>query len=215
MNIAARFTYAALAASVALATPVAAQITFTGYTNACFYTGVVACVPETVSGVAIDVAGALIYTNSTFSVTTAGGSAPIGNAPAAPNINNLGSFTFPNDVPTFNFADQRFALSVFFTLPAGVVPPATTFTALLSGQVMGNTGGATITFDNPLQMFAFPGGSFTLKVTDVNLTNTVLGTTAAVTGNLIATVIPEPGTYLLMASGLAGLGIMYRRRRSA
>jgi hypothetical protein len=32
--------------------------------------------------------------------------------------------------------------------------------------------------------------------------------------DLAATVVPEPSTYVLMASGLAGLGIVMRRRRA-
>ena len=214
MNIVARLTSAAVAASFALALPASAQITFTGYTNACLYTGVVPCAPETTPGARTDVHGPLTYTNSTFSVTTAGGSAQIGDAPAAVNVNNLGSFTLPNDVTSTSFNGQSFALNVFFTAPASVVPSNTSFLATLTGTVVGNTGGVTINFDNTPKMFSWSGGTFTLEVADLNITNTLAGTTVAVTGNLIATTVPEPGTYLLMASGLAGLGMMARRRRN-
>ena len=39
----------------------------------------------------------------------------------------------------------------------------------------------------------------------------LLGDMQTIRGNV--SVVPEPSTYLLMASGLAGLGIMARRRR--
>ncbi len=214
MNIAARLTSAAVAASLVFALPASAQITFTGYTNGCFYSGA-ACVPETTAGARTDMFGPLTYSNSTFSVTTAGGSAQIGDSPALMNVNNLGSFTLPTNPANTTFVGQSFALNVFFTAPASVVPSNTTFMAALTGTVTGNTGGATINFDNSPKMFSWDGGTFTLEVADVNITNTLGGTTVAVTGNLIATTVPEPGTYLLMASGLAGLGMMYRRRRNA
>lgn len=213
MNIVARLTSAAVAASFALAAPASAQLVFTGYTNACFYSGA-PCTPESTNTNTTDVTGPLVYRNSTFSVTTAGGQAQIGNAPALPNVNNLGSFTLPTDVSVTNFAGQSFALNVFFTAPASVVPTNTTFMAALSGTISGNTGGVTINFDNTPKMFTFAGGTFTLEVADVFLTNTIAGTTVAVTGNLVATTVPEPSTYILMASGLAGLGIVARRRRN-
>ncbi len=108
-------------------------------------------------------------------------------------------------------------LNVFFTAPAGVMPTNHTFMASLMGTVVGNAGGVFVDFGNAPQMFSYTGGTFTLEVSDVNLTNTTAGTTVAVTGNIrpTATVVPEPSTYLLMASGLAGMGMMYRRRRNA
>lgn len=216
MNIAARLTSAAIAASFALAVPASAQLVFEGYTNGCFYTGVVVCTPEITPGVRTDVSGPLTYTNSTFSVTTAAGAAAIGSSPGTPNTHNLGSFSLPTDFATTVFNGQSFALNVFFTSPASVVPTNSSFLATLTGTATTtSTGGVTVNFDNSPKMFSFSGGTFTLEVADVNLTNSQLGTTVAVTGNLIATTVPEPGTYLLMASGLAGLGIMARRRRNA
>lgn len=97
------------------------------------------------------------------------------------------------------------------------MPTNHTFMASLTGTVVGNAGGVFVEFGNSPQMFSYTGGTFTLQVSNVNLSNTTAGTTVGVTGNIrsTSTVVPEPGTYLLMASGLAGMGMMYRRRRNA
>ncbi len=216
MKLVAKMTQAAVAATLAFAVPASAQ-TFTGYTNGCFYTTPgVACSPETTAGARTDVFGPLTYTNSTFNVTTAGGFAAIGNDVASPNINNLGSFSLPTGFTgTQDFGSQNFMLNVFFTAPAGVTPTNQNFMATLFGTVTGNAGGLQVNFDNTPKMFSFTGGSFMLSVADVNLTNTAAGTSIAVSGALTSQVVPEPSTYLLMASGLAGIMIMARRRRSA
>lgn len=84
MHIASRLTAVATAATLAFAVPASAQITFTGFTNGCFYT-VSACTPETTAGASTDVIGPLTYTNSTFSVASFAAVAAIGETAATPN----------------------------------------------------------------------------------------------------------------------------------
>jgi hypothetical protein len=209
---------AAAVAAVVLANPASAQISFTGYTNGCFYlTGGPACSPETTPGTRTDVLGPLTYTNSTFNVTSSGGVAAIGEVPATPNVNNLGSISLPANSPVFNFNGNSFALNVFFTSPAGTSPTNTTFLATLTGNVIDNSGGVFFDFNNTPQNFTYNGGTFTLQVNDVSLTNTGGVNTVPLSGfiNVSATTtVPEPGTYALMAAGLAGLFVTARRRRS-
>jgi len=217
MKIASRIIAAACAAS-AFATTAQAQTTFTGFTNACFYT-VVSCVPENTNVNATDANGLMTYRNSTFSGMTSGGFLGIGNAPGVGvNIDNLGSFSLTNG--TQNFAGGFFNLRVSFSAPSGVVPPNTVFTANLSGNVTAlgtDNGGFSIMFTNPSQNFVFDGGSFTLNVNSLSVQG--VGANApdrnvALTGFITATVVPEPSTYLLMAAGLAAVGMFSRRRQA-
>jgi hypothetical protein len=217
MRAVARLAAAAAAATFAFAAPASAQVTFTGFTNGCFYT-VAVCSPETTSGTRTDVIGPLTYTNSTFNVTTVGGVAAIGNFPGTPNTDNLGSLMFPaGPVSNFDFTGQRFVLNVSFTAPAGVSPTSTLYSAQLLGTVNQSAGGVTFDFDNTVRNFTYNGGTFTLAVNDVSLTKNVAGTSVAVTGFLTQTsTVPEPSTYLLMATGMAGIfGIVRRRRNNA
>lgn len=219
MKLAPRFIAAAIAATAVFATTAQAQITFTGFTNACFYS-VVSCAPELTNVNTTDVIGPLTYRNSTFSGTTTGGFLGIGTVPGAGvNFDNLGSFTLTNG--TRDFAADRFNMRVSFTAPGGVVPPNTVFTALLSGSVTAvganDQGGFSLMFTNPTQTFTFDGGSFTLTVNNLAVQGVGAGSmdkAVAVTGFINATTVPEPSTYLLMAAGLAGVGIVSRRRRA-
>ena len=70
---------------------------------------------------------------------------------------------------------------------------------------------------HPTQTFTFDGGSFTLTVNNLAVQGVGAGAmdkAVAVTGFINATTVPEPSTYLLMAAGLAGVGIVSRRRRA-
>jgi hypothetical protein len=217
MNTVARLSAAAIAA-LALAAPAQAQVMFTGYTNGCFYVGAVACSPETTPGARTDALGPLNYTNSTFSVMSTAGTAAIGEVVATPNLNNLGSFSLPVGPSAFNFVGNSFALNVFFTAPAGVSPTNTNYLAVLTGSVSDNAGGLFVDFDNTPTVFTYTGGSFTLRVNDVSLTNTGASVNAVpVTGfvTLTSTTVPEPSTYALMSAGLAGLFFAAKRRRRA
>ncbi len=217
MNIVFRLTAAAAAATLVIAAPASAQITFSGYTNGCFYTaGDLACTPETTPGVRTDVVGPLTYTNSTFTVSSFGGVAAIGETAATPNFNNLGSISLPAGATGINFSNQRFVLNVFFTSPAGVSPTSTTYMATLAGSVSDNSGAVDFDFDNSTRNFTFNGGTFAFRVNDVSLTNTGGMNTTGMSGfiNVTQTSVAEPSTYLLMASGLAGLAFFGKRRRN-
>ncbi len=216
MKTAARLSAAALAAAVAFASPASAQITFTGFSNGCFG---IACVPATTNANATSTIGPLIFRNSTFTGNTTGGFLAIGSQPSTTmNVDNLGSFLLNSG--SQNFAGGQFNLRVSFTAPAGTAPANQVFTANLLGQVLtgaSDNGGVTIMFTNPTQQFSFDGGTFTLTVNNVSLQGVAQGgdpRLVSLSGFINATVVPEPSTYLLMGSGLLGLGVMYRRRRA-
>ncbi|WP_396213200.1 PEP-CTERM sorting domain-containing protein [Gemmatimonas sp.] len=215
MHIASRLVVAAATATLVLAAPASAQVTFSGFTNGCFYT-VSACTPETTPGARTDVIGPLTYTNSTFSVTSFASVAAIGETAATPNVNNLGSISLPNAPLTFDFTNQRFLLNVYFSAPNSTSPTNTNYMAQLSGAVLNNGGAVNFDFDNTPQTFLFNGGSFSLHVNDVSLTNTGGPNTIAVSGFITVkeTAVPEPTSSLLMAGGLAGLAFFGKRRRN-
>jgi hypothetical protein len=92
------------------------------------------------------------------------------------------------------------------------------FTALMTGNVFGNAGGATLTF-NPITE-AFTDGSETIDVTlDANpIQVSSSDPSATITAEFGAdpasgdTNVPEPSTLLLSAVGFSGLFLLGRRR---
>jgi hypothetical protein len=179
-----------------------AEVLFTGSAAGCFG----ACVP---AGSATD--GQLSYLGSTFSDTTIGNQVSFGSSATNPNVDNFGSFTLHNG--NDGFTGDIFHLAITFTAPAGTSPNPGTYTALLSGSVQGNTGSVSIDFDNTPQVFTFAGGSFTLKINDVDL-NLASNPSVPVSGLIIASPVPEPSTWAMMILGFAGVGFLAYRRRS-
>ncbi len=189
----------------------AQAVNFQGNTDGCFG---MSCLP--VSGTT-DLGG-LTYRDSTFNVTSSPrGFVSIGNRPADPNVDNLGSFTLAGSL--FDFNARTFELTVNFTVPSSTSPNSTVIRSSLSGDaVSSDNGGVFINFDNNPRSFNFGSGAnagtFTFFVNDLSL---VAGGTVAVTGVIQTQVsaIPEPETYALMMAGLAAVGFMSRRRKKA
>lgn len=197
--------------------------TFAGITSGCFYQ-VAACTPT--SSASMPAAGPTVaFTGNTFSVSTPGSLALTG-------ANSLGTLVVGID-PNAG-AGWSFLLNVTFTLPSGVAPAPVgqnLFTAGLTGTFTNKNDVLSLNFDNSAHTFNYLGGSFTLSVTnDPTFTRTNNGNSetasAQINGQITmgpsqggpvgaAAVVPEPGTYALVAAGLAILGVAARRRRNA
>jgi hypothetical protein len=128
---------------------------------------------------------------------------------------SLGSFAFSllNSSPSSqSYALDSFTLYVDFTAPPGYTGgPATpqcptgTFCALLSGNVNGSAGGATITFNPTSQQFtAADGSSFTLNLT----TNPIHVDSTYSTATINGTIVEMPEGSCLSMLGLSGMVLL-------
>jgi hypothetical protein len=168
----------------------------------------------------------LTYNGSTWGGQTTGGFLAIGNTPANPNVNNLGSLTL--GLGAASYAGTTFRVEVSFVLdPPGVILPEDSpeFMAVVSGSVSGTgTGGVFVNFDNTPQDFTYTAsgelGTFSFSVNDVGISP---GGSVPLTGQVIGASsrppdngnVPEPGVTLLLGSVLAALAFVGRRIASS
>jgi hypothetical protein len=211
-------------ALLAVSTRPAEGQTFGGTTSGCFYQ-VAPCTPGLTA--TMPAAGPSVsFTGNSFAVTTP-------NPLLLTGSNSLGVLTVGIDP---NVASGwSFLLNVSFTMPYGVVPaPAgeNVFTAGLTGTFTSKNDVLSLNFDNTAHTFSYPGGSFTLAVTnDPTFTRNNNGNnetaSAQINGQITlgpggqetaldpSAIVPEPSTYALVTTGLAILGVAARKRRKA
>lgn len=148
-----------------------------------------------------------------FAGTTFSQNIPV---PGSAAVTDLGTFTlFSGDLT--NLGSDTFDLKVSFSAPAGS-GPITTYTAVLGVTVVRRgPDGLTINFNNTPDPFTFNGGTFTLAVNDVNLTEQsgFDSTSADITGTIVTAAVPEPSTWAMIILGFAGVGFMSYRRKTS
>ena len=210
MRIATQLSVAAFAASAIFAAPASTQLI--EFTTTGFFTG----------GGSTPCTAAVIGATATCSYAN-GSSLLFNGAPVqsvvGAGVANFGSFQ------TAGMALQSH-LGNSFTLQIQQTSPTVGTSMNIIGQITGSIsatslgGSGGLVWTPNTTTFAVGAVNYRLFVDNTGGINIeppraagVLSDMQTLRGNV--SVVPEPSTYLLMASGLAGLGMMYRRRRNA
>ncbi len=216
-----RFTtkaFGLVAALAATATVSSAQIQVQGSTS-----GAPALIPGSTPGAQIEYFGSQINTialGSPVAIATLGGDAAADMA-GATNLNNYGSFRLTTTGTPSEFA-QAFELTVNFTQPN--VGTSTT-SATINGTIFSNGGNLFVDF---LGFGDAAGGAANLAnylqvedtgiryyVSDLQIGAPTVDNVRNVSITGAVAVVPEPSTYALFGTGLAGLLSVAARRRRA
>lgn len=105
---------------------------------------------------------------------------------------------------------STFTLNLDFTNPAGST--GNPFVASVKGGILFELGGAVLTFDNPAQVFTYPGGSFALDLTSDTIVLSTFNQTAVIGAKIVG--VPEGSSLAMLGiSGLVLLGAFFKKRK--
>ncbi len=201
------FVVVALLVLIALSTTPAYADDFSYTTSGCFVGSVCSGGNSTASIYDLVVP---TQVDSTIVFTGTSGTATLGEDGVG-----LGALTFnaPNPGTVAGVYNGLFSLDLSITGFNG-----SPFTALMSGNVFGNAGGATLTFNPINEVFTDSNGDYLDVTLDVNpIQVSTNDPTAEITAYFAGdpggsdSNVPEPATILLSGVGFAGLFLMKRR----
>jgi len=211
-------------AGLLAAAPAHAAVTFDLSTAGCFAAGAGACSAKSQASLPyLQFNGTEFFDHALTS--------PV----AVPSLGTLSLENVPSwDRGAFGDFHGAFDLQVRFTSPTGVSPNPYTFDAKFFADIEhtrhGETEEVEIKFSQTSQAFTFPGGSFTLKITDPTIdlvldhgnefdcehgdTAKIVGLINFSSGSGGVPAAPEPATWAMMLLGSASVGMVGYRRRA-
>ena len=185
----------------------AGPITITGSTSGCFGAG---CTNFSLNPT--DLTYELTFIGTTFTTSTD----PSGNTAVGIGTFDRGNVNIGNPPP----ASLPFTLQVSFTVPVGINGSPSSFTAFITGQAASLY---DVNLDNTFRTFTYSNpagsGSFDFGVLDIfDIQNNSSGhvvtgviQTAPFTSDAGTAAVPEPGTLVLLATGLVAAGFRLRK----
>jgi PEP-CTERM motif len=198
-----------------MADPVALTADLTGATTGKFGQGT-SSGTVSASGTSISLSGTTInFTAGAINIT---------GLTAANNFSNvtLGTFSVAGNAGTTSFDGATFTLNVSFTVPPDLAPGGGTFTGTLKGTFNTGTSGTSVVWGAPQTLtFNSPSlGTYTLTIELSTPISPANNTSSDIRGVITFTpkppaAVPEPTTIALLGSGIAGLAMRLRRRKSA
>lgn len=157
-----------------------------------------------------------VYTNGGITITFNGLTSPVFDVPP-PSNTTFGAFTVTGGSVTDVALGGFFRLTITQLLPASAAPfNTTTFAASLQGIIRTGNSQGFVLFSEVGPKF-IGAGSYTIVERDegiIGRSNLSIPGNAATSVEGEVTIVPEPGSLMLLGTGLFGIARVARRRRT-